>query len=392
MCPTTSASPRVDRRPRRRGRGRRRRGFDADALGRPGVRRRRPLPRQLHVGHHRAAQVRDAQPEPLDVLPPARGRRRATSPATTCSSARSPRPSGSGSGRRTSRPRCSGAPRSCRSASTPTRALRAIERERVTRARVREHAVPHDAELAGARAARPAARCGACSPAVRRCPYERAARFEDVTGARVLQFYGSNETGALSRTTMRRRPRAPTEHRRPGHPRDARAAARRRRARHHRARRARQPGLQGTRHLLRLPRRRAGERRAVHERRLDAHRRRVPRSTPTATSASSAARPTSSSGAARTSARPRSRPRSPSIRRSRSRRWWRCPTRCSASGCASTPSSAPTPRSSSPTSSSSSRERGVSREWFPERLVVLDALPRASGGKVAKGELRARGT
>jgi acyl-CoA synthetase len=35
-------------------------------------------------------------------------------------------------------------------------------------------------------------------------------------------------------------------------------------------------------------------------------------------------------------------------------------------------------------------ERGVSREWFPERLVVLDALPRASGGKVAKGALRAR--
>jgi acyl-CoA synthetase len=35
------------------------------------------------------------------------------------------------------------------------------------------------------------------------------------------------------------------------------------------------------------------------------------------------------------------------------------------------------------------RERGVSPEWFPERLVVVDALPRASGGKVAKGELRA---
>jgi acyl-CoA synthetase len=32
-------------------------------------------------------------------------------------------------------------------------------------------------------------------------PYDRAARFEDETGARVLQFYGSNETGALSRTT-----------------------------------------------------------------------------------------------------------------------------------------------------------------------------------------------
>jgi acyl-CoA synthetase len=35
------------------------------------------------------------------------------------------------------------------------------------------------------------------------------------------------------------------------------------------------------------------------------------------------------------------------------------------------------------------RDRGVSSEWLPERLVVLDALPRASGGKVAKGELRA---
>jgi acyl-CoA synthetase len=35
------------------------------------------------------------------------------------------------------------------------------------------------------------------------------------------------------------------------------------------------------------------------------------------------------------------------------------------------------------------RDRGISPEWFPERLVVVDALPRASGGKVAKGELRA---
>lgn len=33
--------------------------------------------------------------------------------------------------------------------------------------------------------------------------------------------------------------------------------------------------------------------------------------------------------------------------------------------------------------------QGVSKEWFPERLVVADALPRASGGKVAKGALRA---
>jgi acyl-CoA synthetase len=34
-------------------------------------------------------------------------------------------------------------------------------------------------------------------------PQRRAAEFEDRTGARVLQFYGSNETGALSRTTLR---------------------------------------------------------------------------------------------------------------------------------------------------------------------------------------------
>jgi acyl-CoA synthetase len=33
-------------------------------------------------------------------------------------------------------------------------------------------------------------------------PYERAAEFEEQTGARVLQFYGSNETGAVSRTTL----------------------------------------------------------------------------------------------------------------------------------------------------------------------------------------------
>ncbi len=35
------------------------------------------------------------------------------------------------------------------------------------------------------------------------------------------------------------------------------------------------------------------------------------------------------------------------------------------------------------------RERSVSREWWPEHLVVLDALPRSSGGKVAKGDLTA---
>ena len=33
-------------------------------------------------------------------------------------------------------------------------------------------------------------------------------------------------------------------------------------------------------------------------------------------------------------------------------------------------------------------ERGVSKEFWPEHLVVVDDLPRASGGKIAKGELR----
>jgi acyl-CoA synthetase len=32
--------------------------------------------------------------------------------------------------------------------------------------------------------------------------------------------------------------------------------------------------------------------------------------------------------------------------------------------------------------------RGVSREWLPERLIVLDEMPRSAGEKVAKAELR----
>ncbi|HYL52154.1 MAG TPA: acyl--CoA ligase, partial [Acidimicrobiia bacterium] len=34
--------------------------------------------------------------------------------------------------------------------------------------------------------------------------------------------------------------------------------------------------------------------------------------------------------------------------------------------------------------------RGVGKELWPEHLVVVDALPRAPGGKIAKGELRIR--
>ena len=34
-------------------------------------------------------------------------------------------------------------------------------------------------------------------------------------------------------------------------------------------------------------------------------------------------------------------------------------------------------------------DRGVTREWFPARLIILDELPRSSGGKVAKSKLTA---
>ena len=35
-------------------------------------------------------------------------------------------------------------------------------------------------------------------------------------------------------------------------------------------------------------------------------------------------------------------------------------------------------------------ERGVSREWWPEHLWIIAAMPRSSGGKIAKAELQAR--
>ena len=34
-------------------------------------------------------------------------------------------------------------------------------------------------------------------------------------------------------------------------------------------------------------------------------------------------------------------------------------------------------------------ERGLGKESWPERLVIVEELPRSSGGKIAKGELRA---
>ena len=34
------------------------------------------------------------------------------------------------------------------------------------------------------------------------------------------------------------------------------------------------------------------------------------------------------------------------------------------------------------------RDQGVTREYLPEKLLVVDELPTAPGGKVAKGKVR----
>ena len=257
---------------------------------------------------------------------------------------------------------------------------------------VREHAVPHDAQLARSSRSATSRSLRCMFTGGEAVPYERAARFEDVTGARVL---------AVLRLQRDRRaePHRPCvddrehrlQHRGPGHPGDERAPARRRRSRHHRARRPRQPGVQGPGHLLRLPRRRRRQRRAVHRRRLHAHRRPRARSTPTATSASSAARPTSSSAAARTSARRRSRPRSRSHPGDRGRRGRRDARRdLRRARAASTWSCNPAPRVElDDVDRVPRRARRLAANGSPSGSWCVDALPRASGGKVAKGELRA---
>ena len=103
--------------------------------------------------------------------------------------------------RATSPRRCSAPrPSSC-PASTPTRRCELIERERVTVLLLRQHAVHHDAQLAGRVRGATCRRCGCMFTGGEAVPFERAAEFERRTGAKVLQFFGSNETGALSRTT-----------------------------------------------------------------------------------------------------------------------------------------------------------------------------------------------
>ena len=85
------------------------RGRGRAPLRRPGP--RRPVPPELHLGHHRPAQVRHAHPEPVVLLPPAGRGWPATSATTRSSSAPSPRRSASGSGPATSPRASSAAPR-----------------------------------------------------------------------------------------------------------------------------------------------------------------------------------------------------------------------------------------------------------------------------------------
>ena len=222
-------------------------------------------------------------------------------------------------------------------------------------------------------------------------PYERAKEFEDRTGASVLQFYGSNETGALSCTTpedpqdkrLRTAGRViPEMHVRLLDPDTGRRRHRARRRRAYPRARARPSasatGTTGPRTTSCSPPT-VGCAWATSR-----------PSTPTATSPSSAAPPTSSSAAARTSAPRRSRTRSARTRRSRCARPSPYPTRRSANASAS---SSELRAGADPFDLDALRAhlaaRGTGKELWPERLVVVDALPRSSGGKVAKGDLRA---
>ena len=221
-------------------------------------------------------------------------------------------------------------------------------------------------------------------------PEARAARFEDVTGARVLQFYGSNETGALSRTTMRddRDHRLQTagrlivdmhvrlldddgarHHRRPTRPAIPCARGRPRASATSTTPGANEElftadGWMRIGDLCDDRRRRLPPRRRPHVRHHHPGR--------------------------QEHQRPRRRGRGARApRRSRSRPRWRCPTRSSASGCASTPSSSRDRRSTS-TASSRSCATGASRpSGSPSGWWWSTRSPGPPGGKVAKGELRA---
>ena len=168
---------------------------------RAGPRSRRPLHAQLDLGHDGMAQMRDAHGEPLVLLPPIGdgvGRAHARRRLLRC-------------GARSFRFRTlDGALLARRSLGCPTivsprfepeKALRAMAKHRVSVLAcvstqfimmLNSPALEH-VDLTSLRVMFTGGEA---------VPYERAAAFEDRTGAKVLQFYGSNETGALSGTAL----------------------------------------------------------------------------------------------------------------------------------------------------------------------------------------------
>ena len=233
----------------------------------------RSLPAQLHLRHHRPAQVRDAPPGALAPLPRAgRGLRRADAGRRVLLGAA-----------RAVRLRALDRALHARRARRALRRARALHARRRRCARIERHRVTVLAAvstqfimmLERARRSRSTTspRCACCSPAARRFRTSARREFEERTGAAVLQFYGSNETGALSCTTLARHARAcgcapPATSSRactcgstttpaPTSPRAARG----------------QPACKGPVDEPRLLRGRRRQREAVHERRLDAHRR-----------------------------------------------------------------------------------------------------------------------
>ena len=117
-------------------------------------------------------------------------------------------------------------------------------------------------------------------------------------------------------------------------------------------------------------------------------------STTTATSRSSTARRTSSSAAARTSARSRSRSCSCACRAWPRSRWWRRPTRASASTAARSCGCCPTAATSPTLVDVDARAPRARRAWRsrsgPRTCAPIDEFPRTPSGKIQKFVLRQR--
>ena len=358
-----------------------------------GVRRRRPLPRELDSGTTGLPKCVHAQPEPVVVLPPARRRAGALHRRRRVHQ-RAARPVRVRAVDAHFTPAVLGcADGACTSASTPTRRSTLIERERVTvlgcvstqfimmlnspelaerdlsLAAVHVHRRRGGAVRAGRASSR--TRTGATRAAVLRLERDRRAQpHHDATTtastACAPPAASSRRCRCACSTTTGADVTAPGV---PG-----------------------QPGVQGPGDLPRLLRRRRGQRRAVHRRRLDADGRHRRRSTPRATSRVVGPHVRHHHPRRQEHQRARGRGRGRHAPRRRDGgRGGACPTRCSASGCASTSSSEPgTTLDLDDARRATSASAACRKEWFPEHLVVLDELPAPSGGKVAKGELRAR--